>query len=114
MTNIDERWRGPAIITTFFASLMLVSGPVNVALGVLFTPWLREFHWSHAQVAQIAAAMALTTGLCSPLVGWLTDRVGAQWVVSAGFATIGISLLTASTLRIHPAMIGVFAIMGVG
>lgn len=114
MTTSNERWRGPAIIATFFSSLMLVSGPVNVALGVLFTPWLREFHWSHAQVAQIAAAMALTTGMCSPLVGWLIDRVGAQWAVGAGFATIGICLLVASGLRTHSAMVAWFAVIGLG
>lgn len=114
MTTSNERWRGPAIIATFFSSLMLVSGPVNVALGVLFTPWLREFHWSHAQVAQVAAAMALTTGMCSPLVGWLIDRVGAQWAVGTGFATIGICLLVASGLRTHPAMVALFAVIGLG
>jgi MFS family permease len=103
-----------AVLIVFFLTLMLVTGPLGASLAVLFTPWMRSFHWNHAQVGQIASAVSLTGGLMSPLVGWLVDRIGAHRVMGFGFILIGICYILASHAHSHEMMVALYAVIGLG
>jgi MFS family permease len=105
---------GWGVISALFLVLVLVGGPNLTLAGVLFPPLLREFHWTHAQVARIAATAAFTTGVLGPVTGWLVDRIGARWLMAAGLLLIGLSDLAISTVHSLDSMAALFAIVGVG
>lgn len=89
-------------------------GPAVAPLGVFFTPLVKEFGWSHAQVAQMATALNVSLGVCSLLAGWLLDRFDARWVMGTGAAIGGLSILAASRAHSLVGLIACYALAGVG
>jgi MFS family permease len=108
------RRQGWWVIFALFIDLVFVGGPNLTLLGVLFPPWLHEFHWTHGQVARMASATALTTGLLGPLAGWLVDRVSARWLMAAGLTLAGICDLAISHLHALNSMMLLFGVAGIG
>lgn len=89
-------------------------GPSVATLGVFFTPLIKEFHWSHAEVSQLASAVDVSLGICSLLAGWLLDRFDVRWVMSAGAIVAGLGFLGASQSHSLPLMVLCYAIVGLG
>jgi len=94
--------------------MFLVAGPGLDVTAVFMMPLIRSFHWTHAEVARIAFATAITGGLVAPVVGWLIDRVGARWVMAAGLAITGAGYWLASYSGAIGSMVASFAVCGVG
>jgi MFS family permease len=88
--------------------------PANSTIGVFITPLMKEFGWSHAQASRIATAYLLTYGLTGPLVGWVLDRVAAQWVMATGTIAVIVALLCASHLNSLGPLFAMYAVIGFG
>lgn len=89
-------------------------GPAVAPLGVFFTPLIKQFGWSHAQVAQMATALNISLGACALLAGWMLDRVDARWVMGIGAAIGGCAILLASRANSLETLLGCYALAGVG
>ena len=83
------------------ATLWLTGG---VAYGlffsfpVFFVPLLEEFRWSRGVTAGAFSLSAIVQGLLAPVVGALTDRLGARRVIMAGAVLLGVSCVLASRI----------------
>src|SRR5579875_2547751 len=105
---------GRLILAAFFILEMVALGPGVVATGVMFPAWIREFHWSRAEVAWLAFASSFTAGMLSPLVGMLVDRIGARGLIAVGLVINGLAFLALSYAHSLRTMIALYAVVGVG
>lgn len=71
----------------FSIGIVLIYG-----FGVFILPIAQDTGWPRAEVAAVVAPLALVNGLMSPLVGWLTDRVGPRRVLLVSAVTTGAGL----------------------
>ena len=92
----------------------ILLGPTYGTLGYFYTPWIREFGWSHARVAVTTTAFLFAQGAVSPIVGWLLDRIPAQIVMTAAAVAVIIGYLWGSTLHSFVPMVAAFALIGGG
>ncbi|MDE2149964.1 MAG: MFS transporter [Gammaproteobacteria bacterium] len=111
MTVTHNRW---AVLGALSIFEIFLFGPSVATLGVFFTPLIQEFHWSHAEVSQLASSVDVSLGLCSLLAGWLLDRFDVRWVMSAGAAVAGVGFLAASQSHSLPVMVACYAVIGLG
>lgn len=112
MTHQERRaW---LIVGSLFVELLVVFGAGYNTAGVFFTPLLKQFNWSHAQISYLQAALALAAGVSVPLIGWLLDRVEARVVMTAGILCTGLSFVMASRVNSFPAMFTAYAVLGLG
>lgn len=70
-------------------------GVNNYLNNVFIPPLMEEFNWPSSQIALIGLA-ALTSVICQPVAGRITDRIGVRWVAIFGvtFATLIYVLLS--------------------
>jgi MFS family permease len=112
---VTDQRRGKATIMVALVTVQLmVTGPGGAMTGVFFTPLMRAFGWNHAQVSQIAFASTIAGGLIAPIVGWLLDRLGARWVMSAGMVLVVVGYWLASSIHSLTALTIAFAFLGSG
>src|SRR5579875_1641715 len=109
----DER-RGWIIIASLFVIEFFIAAPCISLFGVFFGPFMREFHWSHAQVSRTATSYSLVMGLSAPLLGWLIERIRVQWVMAWGALIAGAGYLVASQAHALWPMVLIFAAIGLG
>ena len=60
------------------------------AYSILLPKMIQDLHINLTQAGMIRAAYFFTYILFSPLMGWLTDRIGARWVISFFCLFLGI------------------------
>ncbi|MDA0351849.1 MAG: MFS transporter [Chloroflexi bacterium] len=85
---------GTVCLTNFTAVVFF-----NPILGV-FAPELEaEFGWSRASVAAAITIGSLTAAVLSPGMGWVVDRFGGRWVMSA--AGLGMAIALAFLSGLH-------------
>src|SRR5579875_2766649 len=102
------------VVIACFATMALVSSPAMVAVGVLFTPWIKEFHWNHGQVAQTALALSLVGGLLAPVMGWLVDNVGAHRLMAFGCVLVAAGYLAVTQVSSHWQFVALYGVIGLG
>ncbi|HLH78282.1 MAG TPA: MFS transporter [Candidatus Binataceae bacterium] len=102
------------IIVGCFVVTLLAVGPAIAVVGVFFLPLIKAFGWSHGQVARIAAANMLATGLLSPVAGWLVDRIGARRVMSIGLVVFGTGYIGAARTHSLWPMVAMWGLAGAG
>jgi MFS family permease len=81
---------------------------------VLLPALLEHFRWSHTKGAWLLTTLVWSAGLAGPLVGWLLDRIEARFVLAAGALAAGIGFLGASQSNSFGAMLGCYALVGIG
>lgn len=86
----------PVLIGCFLVQMGLGTG---YALGVTLKHIVAEFEWSRAAFSAGGAPMLLAMGLTSPLVGALTERIGARWVAVGAGIGIGTALWLFSAME---------------
>jgi MFS family permease len=112
MKNQDARvWR---VVWSLALVQFILLGPTYGTLGYFYTPWIKEFGWSHASVAITTTAFLLAQGAVSPVVGWLLDRIPAQIVMTAAAAAVITGYLWGSTIHSFAPMVAAFALIGAG
>jgi MFS family permease len=109
----DER-RGCIIIASLCVIEFFIAAPCISLFGVFFGPFMREFHWTHAQVSQTATSYSLVMGLSAPILGWLIERVRVQWVMAWGALVAGAGYLLASQAHSLMPLVLIFAAIGLG
>jgi len=110
----DSNRRGWLVVGSLAAVLCIVQGPAGSTIGVFLPAIIRQFGATHAQAARIATASILATGIVSPAVGWLLDRVQARWVMACGIALTAAGYLLGSRANSLTLLIVAYALLGVG
>lgn len=87
---------------------ILLGGILGIAIGIAAIPgpaigiFMRDMQadlgWSRAEIALGPTLLIMITGLGSPLLGWLTDRIRTAWICGTGLAFLVISLFLLSKL----------------
>lgn len=101
------------VIASVAVASFLVS-PANSTIGVFIDPLIKAFGWNHAQASRIATSYLFAAGIAAPVVGWLLDRVPAQWVMATGAVSAGCALLVASRVNSLTPLVLLYAVIGVG
>ncbi len=109
----DER-RGWAIVASLFTELLLVFGAGFFTAGIFFTPLLKQFGWSRAQLASVTGALQATLGISAPVFGWILDRVEARWLMAGGVALVGLGFIGASRIHSFTALFLCYVAVGLG
>lgn len=112
-TNLRyEGWRvaGAASVGVFvsFASLLVYT------FGVLLKPLAEEFAWSRESVSAAFGIAALTVAACSPLLGYLFDRVRPTRIIVPCLVVFGGAFASLSLLTPHLwHLYAIFFVLGV-
>lgn len=81
------RWYyGWTIVVALGVTITVSYGSLWYSTGAFIGPMRRDTGWSTGEISGAFAASSLVGGLLGMPVGWLTDRYGARWVMSAGSA----------------------------
>jgi MFS family permease len=108
-----QSWRALVVLASVALAGALVS-PANSTVGVFLTPLIKEFGWSHAQASRIATVLLLSYGVSGPALGWLLDRVAAQWVMATGVMAVALAFLAASRVHSLGMLVALYAVIGIG
>jgi MFS family permease len=102
------------VVGSLLISMILVAGPTYGVYGVFFTPLLKEFHLTRAQVSSLSAALFLALGLSAPIAGWLLDRIDAKLVAIAGLLISVAGFILAGKSHALSTLLIAHILMGVG
>lgn len=88
-----------ALIAALSLLFFLITATTFASLGVLLPAMIAEFHWSWTTAGLGFTALALATGVFSPLAAHALDRFGARALYAAGGAVmaLGFLLMAAAT-----------------
>lgn len=114
-TRMTSRERqGWLVVLTMFLCLFFIVGSGFQTEGVFFTPLIRDFGGSRARMSALATFASLSNGVCTPLAGWLLDRLPAQLVIAGGVTTAGLGMVVASQARSFGLLLSAYLILGMG
>jgi MFS transporter, OFA family, oxalate/formate antiporter len=94
--NAYYGWR---IVAVAFLTHCLNVGCVFYSFGVFFTPLIREFGWSRAQISWGFSSVSIVGALWSPFVGRVVDRYGPRRSQIFGALVLGGTFMLLSTVR---------------
>ncbi len=69
------------------------------SFAVFFVALVEDFAWSRADASLAFSLGNLLQAVLAPLVGVLTDRIGARWVVSTGLGLMALALAGCSQVQ---------------
>ena len=69
------------------------------AFGAYVATFEREFGWSKTALSAGAALQSVEAALLGPLLGWVVDRFGAQYMIRAGVLVFAVGLLMLSQVE---------------
>ncbi len=92
----------------------LNNGLMSQAFGVYFVQLQQEYGWSRTLLSGAYSLNQVSTGLLSPVQGWLIERMGSRAVLRIGALTMGISLMALSWVSSSAAFYGVFLFAALG
>ena len=84
------------------------------SFGAYFAVLLDDRGWSKTELSGAAALRQFETAILGPLLGWLIDRFGPQWVVRAGVVIFGAGFLLLSYVNSLLAFYGAFIVIALG
>src|SRR5579875_3686015 len=102
------------LVASLLIAMILVAGPTFGVYGVFFTPLLKEFALTRAQVSSLSATLFLAMGLGAPLIGWLLDRIDAKIVAVAGALISIAAFIMAARAHSLITLLIAHGLMGVG
>jgi MFS family permease len=112
MANQDRAaWR---IAIALFISLFFVWGVGYDCFPIFLPSFLKTFHINKEQAGWVPAAQALTAGAFGLFIGWLLDRVQAQFVMAAGAVLTAAGIGVMAMARSFDMLIVGAVITGVG
>lgn len=89
---------GWVIVGVGFVAQMII-GLSNQALGTYVKPFQKEFGWSSAQIGFARSFSQAENALLGPVNGWLVDRFGARFNMTAGVFFFGLGLCLFGFIR---------------
>lgn len=102
------------VVAILLLCMIIVAGPTYSVYAVFFTPLLKEFHFTRAQLSSLSGALFLSLGLSAPVIGWLLDRVDAKLVAVAGTSLCVAGFVLAGRAHSLGALLLAHLFMGVG
>jgi predicted MFS family arabinose efflux permease len=107
-----EGWRvavaAGAGVFVSFASLLVYT------FGIFLKPLAEEFSWSREAVSAAFGIAAIAVAICSPVIGYLLDRVEPRRVIGPCMATFGLAFASLSLLTPHLwHLYAVFVVLGI-
>ena len=102
------------VVATLFITLLFVFGAAFFTAGIFFTPLIRQFGWSRAELSAVTSALLVTTGLSAPVFGWILDRVDARVLMTAGVTLSGVAFVGASRIHTFAALFICYVLLGLG
>ncbi len=102
------------VVASLLIAMILVAGPTFGVYGVFFTPLLKEFRLTRAQVSSLSGALFLAMGLSAPITGWLLDRIEAKLVAVAGLLISVTGFILAGKAHALSTLLIANVLMGVG
>ena len=102
------------VVASLLVSMILVAGPTFGVYGVFFTPLLREFRLTRAQVSTLTGGLFLAMGLSAPVTGWLLDRIDAKFIAIAGLLISVTGFIVAARAHGLGALLFAHVLMGIG
>ncbi len=111
---IQRERRKWTVLGGLFLCLFLIIGPSIDSIGVYFTPLLRDFHGTRAQLSLVFSIFAAALGITTFFVGWMLDRVDARPLMMAGAAAVGAAFFSAAHSHSLPPLLASFLAMGIG
>jgi MFS family permease len=97
-----------------FVVLAVIWGLGYDIVGVFYHSFFKEFGWSHAQFSRLATSFSISFLIGGLLVGWLLDRVGAQYVITGGALVVITGLLIASRANSLNDLTFAYFLLGLG
>ena len=95
---INRRLHYGWIVVAITALTLVISAGIRSAPGVMVLPLEHDMHWSRAAISLAVSIGLLCYGLTAPLVGSIMDRFGPRWVMLAGMAVMGASMLASARM----------------
>ena len=86
------------IVVGVTALTLIISAGVRSAPGVMVVPLEQDMHWSRAAISLAVSIGLLCYGLTAPLSGSIMDRFGPRWVMVAGLAIMGASMMASARM----------------
>ena len=102
------------IVVALFFVAAYITGIVFFGFTAILDPIAYEFGWSYAQISFAASLRGIESGLLSPLVGWLIDRMGPRKLLVSGVLSAGLGLLFLSRVNTLAAFYGAFFLISIG
>lgn len=65
----------------------------SLSIGLFFAPLNAEFGWNRAEISWCVSLLLVSSAICLPFVGRLTDRFGARAVIVPSYVMLGIGLI---------------------
>ena len=93
----DGIYRGWYIAIVSALSIGAVLGSAQFAFSLFILPLEEEFGWTRTQVNG-ALTCGVVSGLLSPFVGNLMDRIGARWTMAGSITLVAIAFLLRSIM----------------
>ncbi|HKD69967.1 MAG TPA: MFS transporter [Candidatus Binataceae bacterium] len=102
------------VVASLLIAMILVAGPTFGVYGVFFTPLLKEFHLTRAQVSTLSGTLFLAMGLSAPIIGWLLDRIEAKLVAIGGLLISVAGFILAGKSHAMSTLLIAHMLMGIG
>lgn len=87
-------------------------------IGVFIAPLMKEFGWQVDQILLAISVFSLAAFFTSPLIGYLTDKIGVRKMVLASILTFGLSFMAFSlnngNMTLYLGLWVVLALFGTG
>lgn len=94
MSDYKEFKYGWPVVTSSAIGIGLGMSPLPFyTIGVFVAPWATEFGWRVDQIMFALMLFSLTAFFTSPLIGYMTDRIGVRKMVLISIATFGFSFM---------------------
>jgi MFS transporter, OFA family, oxalate/formate antiporter len=118
MTELDQRqhkiFYGWWIVGALFIIAAYTAGIAFFCFTAILDPIAGEFGWSYAQISFAASLRGIESGILSPLIGWLIDRMGPRKLLVLGILLAGIGLFLLSRVNSLAAFYGTFFLISIG
>ena len=84
------------------------------SFGAYFAVLRDDRGWSKTELSGAAALHQVEAAILGPLLGWILDRFGPQWVIRAGVLIFGTGFILLSTIDSLLAFYGAFIVTALG
>jgi sugar phosphate permease len=118
MTELDQKqhkiFYGWWIVGALFIIAAYTAGIAFFCFTAILDPIASEFSWSYAQISFAASLRGIESGILSPLIGWLIDRMGPRKLLIGGIVFAGAGLFLLSHINSLAAFYGTFFLISIG
>lgn len=92
----------------------ITGGTFYYGFTVFFNPIRETFNWTSAETSMAFMAHRLESGIASPIVGFLVDRLGPRKLMVGGWILVGLGFLLMSRINSLWAFIATFIVVSIG